>query len=158
MSFRRQVFELVGLFDEALGPGGILKNCDDADFTYRMLRAGMKVLYSPEPLIYHTQFRFGKERWHLEVDYGIGAGAFFLKHAKYGDLLMVKLLLDRWIRSGVLHIAYGICTFQRSHIVLGCYRIFTPLVGIWDAMKVPLDKSQGVFSAPAAGGKPDEQD
>jgi len=157
MAFRRRVFDVVGSFDEALGPGGLLRNCDDADFTYRMLKAGFKALYSPEPLVYHRQFRHGEDLWRLERDYGIGAGALYWKHLRCGDKYVLKLLLDRWGKAGAAHIIYGLLTGQPAHIRLGWYRVAYPILGIWQARAVPIDVSRRVFLDPSPEGRSNEQ-
>jgi len=143
MAFRREVFDKIGLFDEALGPGGRLRNCDDADFTYRLLKAGLTALYSPKPLVYHQQFRHGEDLWNLEKDYGIGAGAFYSKHLRLRDLYILKLIAERWWKAGMLHIIYGMLTARRSHLRLGWYRIAYSALGIWHARKVALGEDGG---------------
>ncbi|HUV06003.1 MAG TPA: glycosyltransferase [Armatimonadota bacterium] len=157
MAFRRRVFEVVGPFDEALGPGGLLRNCDDADFTYRLLKAGFKALYSPEPLVYHRQFRHGEDLWRLERGYSIGAGALCWKHLRCGDKYALKLLLDRWGKAGAAHIIYGLLTGKPTHIRLGWYRIVYSIMGMWKARAVPIDVSRRVFLDPGAGGRSNEQ-
>ncbi|MDO8587143.1 MAG: glycosyltransferase [Armatimonadota bacterium] len=145
MAFRRGVFDKVGFFDEMLGPGAALRNCDDADFTYRVLRAGFAVLYSPEPLVYHRQFRHGKDLQALEKDYGIGAGAIYSKRLRSRDVYALRLMLDRWSRYGLMHIAYGVVTGRPLHVRLGWYRIAYSLAGMWAARRFRVDRSRGVF-------------
>jgi glycosyltransferase involved in cell wall biosynthesis len=110
MSFRRQVFTAVGRFDELLGPGAALKNCDDADMTYRVLKKGYKAIYSPNVLNYHQQWRAPEEIGGLEQSYAIGTGALYIKHLRCGDLYTLRLMVDkiawmltsglsRWLRS-----------------------------------------------------------
>ena len=152
MAFRRSVFDAVGYFDEALGPGGALRNCDDADFTYRLLKAGLTAVYSPEPIVYHRQFRHGEDRWQLERDYGIGSGAFYSKHLRCGDLYALRLILDRWFRGGILHFGYGIITGRPAHIRTGWYRIAYSALGLLAARKVRVNPLQRVFMDSTAGG------
>lgn len=151
MAFRRFLFDVVGFFDEALGPGGLLWNADDADFTYRVLCAGFKALYSPKPVIYHKQFRRGEARWRLEKEYGMGAGAMSCKYLRCGDAYMLFLLGDRFGKGGLTHIIYGILTAQPAHIRIGWYRISSTVVGLYAARRVPLDTSRRVFIVPSAG-------
>jgi SAM-dependent methyltransferase len=52
MAFRRDVFSRVGLFDERLGAG--VSGCsEDSEFWYRMLAAGMSIVYEPRAAIWH---------------------------------------------------------------------------------------------------------
>ena len=153
MAFRHEVFDRVGLFDEALGPGGILRNCDDADFTYRLLRAGLAALYSPDVLVHHQQFRHGEDLWQLEKDYEIGAGALYSKHLRCGDIYVLKLILDRWLKAGVAHIIYGFLTGRRTHVRLGWHRIAYSLLGMWMARSLEVSNSRRVFIECPAGGE-----
>ncbi|MBX7483646.1 glycosyltransferase family 2 protein [Qipengyuania qiaonensis] len=52
MGFRREVFEIVGYFDERLGAGQ--SGCsDDSEFWYRILAAGFTCRYEPRAVIWH---------------------------------------------------------------------------------------------------------
>jgi GT2 family glycosyltransferase/ubiquinone/menaquinone biosynthesis C-methylase UbiE len=52
MAFRRDVFSRVGLFDERLGAGA--SGCsEDSEFWYRMLAAGMSIVYEPRAAVWH---------------------------------------------------------------------------------------------------------
>lgn len=154
MAFRREVFQSAGTFDEVLGPGGTLRNCDDADFTYRLLRSGFSACYSPDVLVYHKQFRHGEDLWKLERDYGIGAGAFYMKHLRCHDYYILKLILDRWWKAGTLHIFYGLLTGRKGHLRLGWSRIFYSILGMWKARKVVLRTDPRTFLETPAGGFP----
>lgn len=56
MAFRRQVFERHGLYMEWLGAGTYMTGGEDTDFTFRVLRRGAKMLYSPKPTVYHDNW------------------------------------------------------------------------------------------------------
>lgn len=47
ISYKREVFDSVGLFDESLVTG------EDPDMCWRLMYKGMKILYSPKVVIYH---------------------------------------------------------------------------------------------------------
>ncbi len=57
MSFRREVFAQVGLFNESLGFGNQGKSClqgDEAEFALRMTsKLGKRVIYNPRAVVYH---------------------------------------------------------------------------------------------------------
>jgi GT2 family glycosyltransferase len=76
MSFRRVVFERVGLFDErfgrlASGPAG----CDETEFCLRVRRRmhGSEILYEPAALVHHA-VPAGRVRWRYFVDRCRGEG------------------------------------------------------------------------------------
>jgi len=64
MSFKREVFEKVGSFDENLGRKGESQlQAEEAEFCIRVSRRLGKVVYTPEAIVYHKVFsnrtRFG---------------------------------------------------------------------------------------------------
>jgi glycosyltransferase involved in cell wall biosynthesis len=91
MAFRRNVFELVGLFDERFGPGTRLVS-EDTDFVYRVLRRGLRIVYSPDLLVYHNHGRRTDEQVRiLNESYVRGRGAFYCKHILMGDGTVAKM-------------------------------------------------------------------
>lgn len=151
MAFRGNVLSEVGAFDEALGPGGALRNCDDADFTYRLLAKGLAAYYEPEVLVYHKQFRHGEDRWELEKDYGIGAGGFYMKHFRYRDPYIVRLIMQRWW-GGMLHLLYGCLTLRKVHVRLGWYRIVYSIAGMWLARNMDVSAEARLYEQVQVGG------
>jgi glycosyltransferase involved in cell wall biosynthesis len=145
MALRRGVFEKIGYFDELLGPGAELRNCDDADMAYRLLRNGLKVIYTPEAVIYHRLWREDLEALRVEKDYNIGAGALFIKHLRYGDVYVLKLILDRLLFRGIGNIALATLTRNKHRLLKGyCYLFVTK--GIWKGLMKPLSFEHRVFS------------
>jgi GT2 family glycosyltransferase len=56
MAFRRQIFELVGDFDERLGAGA--SGCsEDSELWYRILAEGWLCLYEPSAVVFHSHRR-----------------------------------------------------------------------------------------------------
>jgi glycosyltransferase involved in cell wall biosynthesis len=53
MAFRRQVFDVIGPFDEALDAGTPTGGGGDIDIFRRLLRAGFVAQYNPDALVYH---------------------------------------------------------------------------------------------------------
>jgi len=130
MIYRRTTFEQIGGFDPLLCTGGILYSSDDADMSYRVLRAGGRIAYAPTAVIYHRQWRFSKEVWHLERAYNLGGGAFYTKHLRYGDWFVLRLIYDRVWTVGLRHIALGLWTRKRARIRLGLYRVVYTFLGM----------------------------
>jgi glycosyltransferase involved in cell wall biosynthesis len=89
---RRQVFQLVGPFDEVLGGGGPLESSQDFDFMYRVFRSGYSTLLEPTVEVHHYGFRPSAEWPATMRSYGIGVGGFFVKHVRMGDGLAAWLL------------------------------------------------------------------
>jgi glycosyltransferase involved in cell wall biosynthesis len=52
MSFKREVFETVGLFDPRLGPGAAGFS-EDTEYSMRIRQAGFKIGYTPHAIVYH---------------------------------------------------------------------------------------------------------
>ena len=162
VSYRRQVFTHIGCFDEMLGPGAPLKNCDDADMGYRVLKAGSKVIYSPAVLNYHRQWRTREKIKELERDYAIGTGALYVKQLRCGDLYIPKLMMDKiaWmLASGVRgYQAHSSSMRSLDHrpsktSFLGqiahkgyCEVVYT-LYGMFLGLRRPIDKKHLVYAS-----------
>ena len=56
-AFRRSVFDSVGYFDNALGPGTPARASDDHEMFYRILAAGYRAVYDPSALVWHHHRR-----------------------------------------------------------------------------------------------------
>jgi GT2 family glycosyltransferase len=100
-AMRRSLVERIGGFDEALGGGGPLRSSQDFDFQYRAYRAGAVCLLSPGVWVHHYGVRRGDEWTATMRAYGVGDGAFYLKHVRCGDLTALRLLLSRIVRLGL---------------------------------------------------------
>ena len=55
--FRRELFERIGGYAEALGPGTPARSAQDADMLYRLMEAGLRVRYSPSRVAWHRHRR-----------------------------------------------------------------------------------------------------
>jgi glycosyltransferase involved in cell wall biosynthesis len=98
---RRRIFQRVGLFDEILGGGGPLRSSQDFDFQYRAYVQSAVVLLEPSVKVDHYGARSSTE-WPATVRaYGIGDGAFYLKHVRCGDLFALSLLVRRLTRMSL---------------------------------------------------------
>jgi glycosyltransferase involved in cell wall biosynthesis len=95
MSFRKKLFEKVGLFIESLGAGTRMKAGEDTEFIYRSLRKGMKFGYSPMPLVYHDNWLDKGKATEIERGYVLAAVAVFVKYAFIGDRLAFVHVLER---------------------------------------------------------------
>jgi glycosyltransferase involved in cell wall biosynthesis len=160
VSYRRQVFGQIGCFDEMLGPGAPLKNCDDADMAYRALKRGLKIIYSPKVLNYHRQWRNQEKITEVEQDYAIGTGALYIKHLRCGDPYILKLMIDKM----ALMLTSGLRGYRprsssarssgqrRSKISIfkqrvrkGYHEVVYTLYGMFLGLRRPIDKKQMVY-------------
>ena len=107
MAFRRQLAEVIGGFDTDLGPGTPDRMvCEDLDFLYRAFKAGHRILYSPDVLLFHNHGRrSATDRSRLNQTYLWGRGGFYLKHILRGDRQVLRAAY--WELSGLLKECVG---------------------------------------------------
>jgi glycosyltransferase involved in cell wall biosynthesis len=93
MAFRRDLFDLVGLFDVRLGAGRFFAGADEVELIYRGLKAGLRMLYAPNVLVYHDHDRFTLEQaCRLEYGYSKGCAAYLIKHSLAGDGYALRMI------------------------------------------------------------------
>jgi GT2 family glycosyltransferase len=89
---RRGILELGG-FDERLPAA------EDNDLTYRWLRAGRRLVYHPDLVVWHHTWRTPEELNRLYVGYGRAQGAFYAKHLRRGDLRMLRFIVSDLVHT-----------------------------------------------------------
>ena len=99
LSCRRRLLDDVGYFDVRLGSGAKIPSGEDWDFVYRSLKAGAKIVFSPDVLVFHDHGR----RSHAEVEslrygYAIGRWAFYCKHAASFDAKALRVATHDFTR------------------------------------------------------------
>jgi glycosyltransferase involved in cell wall biosynthesis len=93
MAFRRELFDRVGLFDVRLGAGRFFAGADEVELIYRGLKAGCRMLYAPNVLVYHNHDRFTLEQaCRLEYGYAKGSAAYLIKHSLGGDDYAMRMI------------------------------------------------------------------
>ncbi|HZT09027.1 MAG TPA: glycosyltransferase [Chloroflexota bacterium] len=92
---RREWLQRVAGYDERLGPGSPGKAAEDMDLIYRLLRAGARIRYEPDAVIYHERKSLADRRASRRT-YGYGMGAFFALALRSGDVGMVAPLTS-WL-------------------------------------------------------------
>jgi O-antigen biosynthesis protein len=85
----------VGGNDERLGPGALGQGAVDMDLFYRLLRAGARVRYEPESVVYHEQTTLSG-RLERRGPYGYGMGACCGIWIHRGDLHAARMLVG-WL-------------------------------------------------------------
>jgi glucosyl-dolichyl phosphate glucuronosyltransferase len=80
MSFKREVFEKVGLFDTRLGPGAAGFS-EDTEYSIRIRKAGFKIGYTPHAVVYHelNPSRYGR-KYNRLAEYRKGLSRSVYRH------------------------------------------------------------------------------
>lgn len=87
MALHRSVLLEFGGFD-----GRIQPSAEDNDLSYRWLRAGLRIRYEPDFVVWHHDWRTREQLERLYVGYGIGQGMVYGKHLRRGELAVLPLL------------------------------------------------------------------
>jgi cellulose synthase/poly-beta-1,6-N-acetylglucosamine synthase-like glycosyltransferase len=87
----RAWLERIGRFDERLGAGSPGRAAEDADLLYRLLRAGGRVRYEPESMVYHER-QTAAQRLSSRRGYGHGIGALCTMYLRRGDVFAGRML------------------------------------------------------------------
>lgn len=82
MMYRREIFEKVGYFLEGLWPG------EDVELDYRITKAGYKLMYNPEAVVYHYRPDSIKRFKKMMYSYGWAQGVLV---RKYGFFRFIQL-------------------------------------------------------------------
>jgi GT2 family glycosyltransferase len=72
-----------GAFDEDF------ETAEDNDLCYRWLKSGRRLRYEPRLSVWHHDWRTREQMMRVYVAYGRGAGRFYAKHLRGGDLRML---------------------------------------------------------------------
>ena len=94
MAVPRRVWEEVGGFDEGLGAGARFVSAEDADFAYRAVRTGRRILHVREARVWHHGYREGAHASELMRGYVAGISAMYVKHVRCGDRTALRLLVS----------------------------------------------------------------
>jgi GT2 family glycosyltransferase len=104
-AFRRSIFNKVGFFDDALGPGTPARAADDHEMFYRILAGGHRAVYDPSALVWHHHRRDWRALQSTAYNYGVAVYAWW----------MAALVLRR--EYGLLRLAPGwFCGHHLRHL------------------------------------------
>ena len=136
MCIRRDVFDRVGPFDEALGAGGRFRSGEDSDYAYRVARAGYVVVHDAAGVVVHWGARpwAGGAARRLIFDGYAAIGTICAKHARRGDWLAVGELLRVAVRTCAEIVSQGL----RSGRPVGVRRLSALARGAWDGWRFPF--------------------
>ena len=134
MALHRSALLGFGGFD-----GRIRPSAEDNDLSYRWLRAGLRIRYEPDFVVWHHDWRTREQLERLYVGYGIGQGMVYGKHLRRGELAVLPLLgaTVYWsVRAVVARLVRG--AEPRPDPRLGMLRgLPTGLVRGWRAARGP---------------------
>lgn len=92
MAFPRSILAELGEFDPALGAGSIAKGGEDLDYLFRVITAGLRIVYEPGALAYHVHRREYAALRSLLTDYGVGLSSYLTKIVISNRLYAFNLL------------------------------------------------------------------
>jgi glycosyltransferase involved in cell wall biosynthesis len=115
MGFPVRLLEQVGAFDEH---GSLLTAGEDNDWAYRVLRAGIPVIYDPTITVGHLARFTPADLPSLYRRYAHGQGAFYGKHLRRGDRFIARRALRDLVRAPWL-LLRGLATRNRELIAMG---------------------------------------
>lgn len=146
MAFRRKDLEEVGGFDPLLGAGGALLSGEDSDIIYRLLAARKRVVYSPNALCWHKQWKPWPEQRRMERAYARGAGAQFAKYLRCGDLRGLQLFHVWMWELGVRRLAAGLFKWRSAKVMyLGYCQFLYPWLGVLASLRYRVDRKRKTY-------------
>ncbi|MEI7554906.1 glycosyltransferase [Candidatus Chlorohelix sp.] len=140
MSFRRDAFLGCGGFDEVMNIGGALGTFEDLDIGYRLLRRGLKIVYTGNSLVYHDSKKDFEQQVRTEKSYGKGVGAATAKYLRCGWVSALLVLWQWYWHMAVRRSVAGILKWHSIKVVrLALLQFWYPLVGFIEALLWPID-------------------
>ncbi len=121
MAFRRQIFELVGDFDERLGAGA--SGCsEDSEFWYRVLAVGWLCRYEPLAVVFHHHRRDldGLQQQMYQYTRGHAAALLvqFARYKHWGNLLRLFVILPGYyVKLLLVGLLRGFKSRHRTYLV-----------------------------------------
>lgn len=144
MAARRQVFDVIGGYDERIGPGAEFHACEEYDIYYRTLASGHAVAFAPELTTTHWGERSYADgsgqmlkRW-----YAYGEGAVIGKHLRLRDRRMAGVAAR--ITAQDLRV---LGASLRRRRLTGLGQMAYKVRGLARAVTVPVDRRRQVFSS-----------
>ena len=139
---KREWLECIGGNDERLGPGSPGQGGVDMDLFYRLLRAGARIRYEPELLVYHARTdkagRIGRR-----IPYGYGMGACCTLWLRQKDPYALRVLLS-WFFLRTSRLLEGILRRQWLRVYEEVLVLFGTLKGLLYGMRVRSAYSNGL--------------
>ena len=124
MIFKREVFNAVGYFDERLGAGTPTEAGDETDIFYRILKAGKKIVYEPEAIVFHKHRQTYAGLVKAVYVCGLGVSAFLRKHVNFGDIQAAVFYIGR-----LVNLMFAVNSYKRKREKEIAYLTFVELKG-----------------------------
>jgi glycosyltransferase involved in cell wall biosynthesis len=105
MSFRKEVFAQIGLFDVALDVGTPSRGGGDVEMFHRLVAQGYHLVYEPEMLVWHTHRRSFSLLSQQIYNNGRSFGCYLLTCARHRSVkrsLILQFLLLDWLGQWIL--------------------------------------------------------
>jgi GT2 family glycosyltransferase len=138
LAVRREWLERINGYDERLGPGTPGKAAEDMDLIYRLLRAGARIRYEPDAVIFHERKSLA-DRLSSRRAYGYGMGAFFALAVRNGDVAMVHPLAS-WLLGQSLMLGRSVArrrVDEARHPALSIHGALAGMTYGWRTPRVP---------------------
>ncbi len=101
----RRALLAVGGFNELFGPGAVLPSNEDGELAHRLIRSGVKILYSPRLVVFHSGWRGKKDNRRLKLNYAHGQGGiagYYLRQGRIRFGWHILLIFMQKLRRLVL--------------------------------------------------------
>jgi glycosyltransferase involved in cell wall biosynthesis len=143
MALPKAVWRSIGGFDEGLGAGTRFPAGEDADFAYRVVRAGFHIRHLSAARVWHYGYRQGAGASTLMRGYVAGIAAMYAKHARCGDAEAFRLLV-----SELGHHGAGVTRRLLSRTrPLGVMGMLYFLRGLGSAWTSPMDAGRRLYGS-----------
>jgi GT2 family glycosyltransferase len=107
MAVSRKSFQQAGPFDEGLDHGTDLPGAGDYEMSYRILKCGWEVIYTPSAVCEHKKWLAEEDYLKTERGYSMARAAALAKHAKSWDGVAIYALLCEFVRR-LMEVPYHI--------------------------------------------------
>lgn len=137
MALRRSTFERVGLFDERLGAGAVLKSAEDVDYVLRACLSGIGVYHTAAARVVHHGFRPWAQASALMRGASSGIGAMYAKHVRAGHGFALVLWLSD-LRGRSFDVARNAVRLRRP---LGANALIYQVSGFSRGWRMPVARA-----------------
>lgn len=134
MALRREMFELVGGFDERLGAGAIARGAEDLKLFVEVILVGGTITYLPSALVRHSHRRTRQEFREQVFSYGVGLASLYCALVTDNPRRLLHIVTR--LPGGLRRIYFP--TKPRSHSSVPSYPRSTSLVHALGAACGPI--------------------
>jgi GT2 family glycosyltransferase len=137
----RSICRRIGGFNPLFGPGSRFRNNDDGELAYRLIRAGVPILFSPELFVHHSGWRRESDNLALKSDYAFSLGALAGYYLRRGEGRLSRILSVR-IASKLRRLVLGLALADRTRRIDGWIHVRHYLAG-WRTGLLTPDEGSG---------------